>query len=739
MAVEDLEYVENVSGVSLDEDKPVSEIIKRSHSRKDSDSRNRKALEKSGARVREPPKKPEYDWFDFFLKCGVSPYQCERYAFNFNKDSMDEGVLEDINPLVLRNLGLKEGDILRVMKYLDNKYGRTGGKSKLRNVSFGGEQVIGDEERENGSGGLFSGPGGALKNNTRKGRPAPPVQTNDVVDPKALQQKSPRLNLDKDIPESPDEPPIPPEKDRKPGGFDDDAWNVKPGKQGSQPSQSNANSSAATSPTANAPAQAKPSLTGAMKELSLLDEPLQPVVTHTGLSQQQTQAQQPQQQAPSQPNPPQLQGSQPQLQPPQIQAPSQQQQVQHPQGATPAFFSQLAQQQTGLPQPQIGLPQQQTVFPQQQTGLAQQQTGFPQQPVQQVMPQPTGQFQQNAMPRQRPQAPQMPQQQGSIMPPPPARPLSAPLNASQQNTFGAPPLQPQLTGIANPGFQNQLTSPTQTLNDLQRLHVQQQVNQSQPQQPQFTGFAPNQNFGMQPNGPSQQNSFGQQSLQPPSQQGIQPQMTGALQQPSFLMGQQTGSPFADPRGQQQQQPQPFQPQLTGFQQPVNQFPQPFFNQLQPQPTGSINSVLPPTLQPQNTGVNGFGQQQAPAPPVPQIPAQFSPPPIPQQSLQIPALAPLQPQKTGPAPHIKFGIGNEAKKLAPQPTGRRANLSQASKSLQYYKSLICSLLTHCSCGQSIWLLISLVDIIPNQQLREPDRMMTPSTTDAYKSYIASKGL
>ena len=687
MAVEDLEYVENVTGVSLDEDKPVSEIIKRGHSRKESDSRNRKVSERSGARVQDPPKKPDYDWFDFFLKCGVSPHQCERYAFNFNKDSMDESVLEDINPAVLRNLGLKEGDILRVMKYLDNKYGRTGGKSKLRNVSFGGEQVIGDEERENGAGGLFSGPGGALKNNTRKGRPAPPVQTNDVIDPKALQQKSPRLNLDKDTPESPEEPPKPPEKDKKPGGFDDDAWNVKPAKQGSQHSQSNSTSSAATSPTANAPAQVKPSLTGAMKELSLLDEPLQPVVTHTGSSQQQAQTQQPQQQAPPQPNPPQPQPSQPQLQPPQIQAPSQQQQMQPPQGATPAFFSQLAQQPTGLPQQQM-----------------QQPAGMPQQQIQQVIPQPTGQFQANAMPRQRPQAPQMPQQQGSIMPPPPTRPLSAPQNASQQNTFGAPPLQPQLTGITNPGFQNQLTSPTQTLNDLQRLHLQQQLSPPQQLQPQFTGFAPNQNFGMQPNGSSQQNNFGQQSLQPPPQQGLQPQMTGMPQQAPFLMGQQAGSPFADPRGPQQQQQQAFQTQPTGFQQSGNQFPQPFFNQLQPQQTGSINSVLPPTLQPQNTGVNGFGQQQPSAPPVPQIPSQFSPPPIPPQ---ISTLAPLQPQKTGPAPQIKFGIGNEAKKLAPQPTGRRANLSQASEFLRYCKSFTCSMLICSSCGQPIWLLISAV--------------------------------
>lgn len=134
MAIEDLEYVESVTGVSLDDDKPLSSI-QRKGTQKDNDRRKSQAApstSKPGASVEQPktpppkPEGPEYDWFDFFLKAGVSPYQCERYAFNFNKDSMDEGVLSEITPTVLRTLGLKEGDILRVMKYLDLKFGRTG-------------------------------------------------------------------------------------------------------------------------------------------------------------------------------------------------------------------------------------------------------------------------------------------------------------------------------------------------------------------------------------------------------------------------------------------------------------------------------------------------------------------------------------------------------------------------------------------------------------------------------------
>lgn len=133
MAIEDLEYVEKMTGVSLDDDKPLSDIKRRSTQTTKGNGckkpESTASAAKPGATV-EPskakPDGPEYDWFDFFLKAGVSPYQCERYAFNFNKDSMDENVLGEITPSVLRTLGLKEGDILRVMKYLDTKFGRTG-------------------------------------------------------------------------------------------------------------------------------------------------------------------------------------------------------------------------------------------------------------------------------------------------------------------------------------------------------------------------------------------------------------------------------------------------------------------------------------------------------------------------------------------------------------------------------------------------------------------------------------
>ncbi|PYI06201.1 hypothetical protein BO78DRAFT_120412 [Aspergillus sclerotiicarbonarius CBS 121057] len=575
MSVEDLEYVERMTGVSLDEDKPLSDIRRRSQRIEPEKPRPSPEGKRAGTGAGASFQQSDYDWFDFFLKAGVGPHQCERYAQNFVKDSMDEAILPDITPEVLRTLGLKEGDILRVMRHLDNMFGRTGGKSKLRNVSFGGEEVIGNGE--DGAAGIFSGPGGALRNNTRKGRPAPNAPASDVVDPKAFEQKDasqPERSESPPTPAAPAEPPV-----QK--GFDDDAWEVKQPKQPapapaaapSTPATPSSPPPAASSPAATQPLAQQP-LAGAMADLSLLQAPLQP-----------TPAPAPAPQSPSTALPP-LQ-PQPTIQPQQTIQPQPTavpvSQIQPQQtGATPGFFSQLAQ------------------------------AAQPVQNAQGFSPQATG-FQQAS--RQRPQPPRN-MGQSSLLPPPPQRPLSAPQNfPQQQNSFGPPPLQPQLTGIPQAG--QQIAPPGQSLAELNQQRFQPAL-QAQP-----TGFMPQTQF----------------------QNGLVPQPTGFQPQSQFgIQQQQAGYPglMPQPTGFGGFQPQPQQPMQTG-----------------------INSVLPPALQPQPTGMNGIGSMPYSAPPVP---------PIPQQ----PTAAPLQPQKTGPAPPIRFGVKHDApKKLAPQPTGLRANLAQAT--------------------------------------------------------------
>ncbi|KAH3992814.1 hypothetical protein HBI49_190220 [Parastagonospora nodorum] len=556
MSVEDLEYVERATGESLDDDKPLSDLKRRSLQR----------ARETGQAPRSPlgisvDKKPDYDWFDFFLKCGVNPQICERYAQAFHKDQMGEENLPDITPALLRTLGLKEGDILRVTKHLETKFGS-------KTAEDGGE--------EGGPGGLFSGPGGALRNNTRKGRPAPPVQTSDTIDAKAFEQKS-----DGTAKKPTDGTSTPlasaPKPDKQVEGFEDNAWDVKPSRSASASAPA-----PATSPTpAQQAAAPAPKLTGSMNDLSLLDMPaLKPELI-------------------AQPTPPAPAPQPAQAPPQQAPAPVQAQ----PTGATPSLFDQVAAIKA-LTQPHNLAP-----------------------------------------PRMRPQAPQQ-QGAGGMIAPPPQRSSSAPQNPHQQSAFGPPaPLQPQLTGY-NPNMQAQ---------------------GPQGMQPQMTGMPQQNGFGYQQNGmmpqPTGYNSMSpppqmpQQTgfpggFQQPMQTGFQqPMQTGFQQpmqtgfQPSF---QQNGSPFADPA----RPPfQPMQSQPTGY----NSFqPSP----LNPQATG-INRFLPPAIQAQPTG---FGQTPPPMPPMPPMPS-------------MPTAQPLVPQKTGPAPPIRFGV-QAAKKLTPQPTGK-ASLANAT--------------------------------------------------------------
>lgn len=545
MSMEDIEYVERATGISLDEDKPLADV-KRAKSMRNNINRG-SPPNNIGASVE--PAKPDYDWFQFFLSCEVAVGLCERYAQAFTRDSMDQSMLPDVDAGILRNLGLHEGDIIKVMRFLDKKFDRD---PKKRNAT-------GEIEGENGSaGGLFSGPGGTLRNNTRKGRPAPAVQTSDVVDGKILAQaNSSETGQSTPTPESSQAKTA----NQGGNGFDDDAWDVKPAKQPEPQSKPTPNPEpkAVSVPPQPAPSQA-------MADLSLLSAPLEPTKVEPPAPSPSTTPLPQQTQALSQPQP--------------VQAAAQ------PQGASPSFFSGIPANPTGSAPPlNLGLGN-----------------------------------------RQRPTPPQAMGGQGALMPPPPARPLSAPQSA-QPSGFAPPPLpslQPQVTGIAPPGH---------SLHELNQQRFQ-QTYMGNFQQPPGQGFMP------------QQTGFGAQ------QQFMQPQMTGMPQMQS---------PFADPRTQQFASI-PSQP--TGY-------PNSFQPQQFPQPTG-VNAFLPQALEPQRTGLPTQTQLQPQATGFGGFGTGFNAP----ATTGPPAIAPLQPQQTGPAPPVRFGVTNN--KIAPQPTGRRANLAQASK-------------------------------------------------------------
>lgn len=540
MSREDLEYVENSTGISLDDEKPLADV-------KRAKSSDRRPTE-VGASVGKTSK-PEYDWFQFFLSCDVPVGLCERYAQAFTKDSMDESVLPDVNATILRTLGLREGDIIKVMRTLDAKFGRE------RNV----------QDNDGNAGGLFSGPGGALRNNTRKGRPAPTVQTSDVVDAAAFSKNDARTSAHPSEKSTSPSATSPARTGSKTSGFDDDAWDVKP--TGTATPASNADESANPSVKSST---TQPALVGSMKELSLLTEPLQPSKPET------TPSTEPRSTAEQSESPP----------------------VQQRLGATPSFFSSMPASTQPAP----------------------------------VVSQAPSATSPKSLARQRPAPPSISPSQPSLVPPPPQRPLSAPQSA-QSAVFAPPALAPQITG----SVQGQVAPLGQSLNDITQARLQQQYNtQFQQLQPSMTGYV-----GVQPQSVA---SFPSAISGP--QQYLHPMMTGVT----------AGSPFTDPN--RPGQFSPIQAQQTGypasFQSSVPGFPQGITA------TGNVNSFLPQALEPQRTGVQSFQ---------------------PQQTLMTGSnsfVQPLQPQKTGPPPPVRFGIAADSKKLTPQQTGRRANLSQASK-------------------------------------------------------------
>lgn len=514
MAPEDLAYVEKAAGVSLDEDKPLGDLKRKK--RPENGTQKGKASQ-PGASV-ENPKGSQYDWFDFFLKAGVGPHQCERYAQNMTRDSMDESNLPDVTSEVLRTLGLKEGDILRVMKHLDNVYGRSG--------KSGDGQTIG----ANGSaGGLFSTTDGTLRNNTRKGRPESNRVVSDVVDEKVFEQSDGRVKS-----RPPDSRATPltsaPVMEKAQRGFEDNAWEVNPVKE---------STSSAPQPTSTTQppsvASAQPKLTGAMAELSLLSPPLQPTIASPLPVSQAVQPEPIQQQRDPSTNPA-----------------SAMPQQGLPTGANPSFFGQLNPQQTGLPGSQLGLTQQPSMQPQN--------TNFQQMP-------------QLYVPRQRPQAPQQPLSPGALLGPPP-RPLSAPQNFQQQTQFGPPPLQPQLTGIPH---SSALQAPLgHSLNDLSQQRLQQQYMSQQHLQPQNTGLS-RQGPGF--SGFNSNLMVPQPSFQPQGQQFSGPQQQpyingNAIGSPFAdprpqLQPQPTGFGYIPPGGINSVLPPPLQPQPTGFRRSSN--------------------------------------------------------------------------------------------------------------------------------------------------------------------------
>ncbi|RXK37875.1 hypothetical protein M231_04874 [Tremella mesenterica] len=432
------------------------------------------------AMVMPPPRKKQYDWFEFFLNAGCDIDDCTRYATNFERDRIDEALLPDLESSTLRSLGLKEGDVIRVKKAISNMF-KEKTPQQLEQVKIDEEYARQLQEHENSGAkgpvpqpppGLFTGPGGKLANNTRRGRPEKKSTGPDSVDASALASISDQL-IKTSISPPPSVPPvtvspppapsIQPTKPPKPTiGFDDDAWTIKP--------SSSKPASPAPPPTT---ISTSASTSNGTESLLAQIQALRPASTgvsanNTGNSQFDRLAQlraQPQQASPL-PQP--VQQFQNVQQPPQVQP-----QFQQPNQSFQPQFQQLSPAQTGI----------QGGYTPSPYGLGVQNTGQPMS---------------NLLGARGPVAP-VPANQGLLNPMQPQQTgMFVPTRPGQNG------LMPQPTGFQQ-GFQQTYGGPSQQL-------------QLQPQsiQPNFTGYPGN--FNQQ----SQQSSFNVIASIPPPQQPQNP-------------------------------------------------------------------------------------------------------------------------------------------------------------------------------------------------------------------------
>ncbi|KAG1779731.1 hypothetical protein EV702DRAFT_965519, partial [Suillus placidus] len=267
MSIEDIRYVERLDAKN---DKPPA--APRRHS--DDDDQPLALKQKEVVRratMSAQQKKPQTDWFEFFLNAGCDIDDCTRYAASFERDKIDEAILPDTTESTMRSLGLREGDIIRVTKHIQHKFAKP-----KKDTSQ--EQLIRDEElarqlqdEENGTRSkgssspapnLFAGPGGVLKNNTqRRGRPLPSKSLPPPsVDLNAISTASDQIKrTGSPLVMSPATltPVQPPQRSSSTvpvtSGFEDDAWTNRPG---SKPSA--ANYRAPSAPPAVAPVPAAP-------------------------------------------------------------------------------------------------------------------------------------------------------------------------------------------------------------------------------------------------------------------------------------------------------------------------------------------------------------------------------------------------------------------------------------------------------------------------------------------------
>ena len=243
MSAEDILYVEKITGSKSKRSE--SSPGPRGVSDDDEPLATRRRSLRLSVKATQPSqkKKPQVDWFEFFLNAGCDVDDCTRYSDAFERDKIDQAILGDITEGTMRSLGLREGDIIRVRKHIETSRPKSV-PSKDDSGQFRSDEELARALQEEESSGskrppapnLFAGPNGVLKNNTqRRGRPTPSKTLPPTsVDANAISSASETIKRT-GSPSllSPSSSPslgpvragsVPPIS----SGFDDDAWTNRP-------------------------------------------------------------------------------------------------------------------------------------------------------------------------------------------------------------------------------------------------------------------------------------------------------------------------------------------------------------------------------------------------------------------------------------------------------------------------------------------------------------------------------
>lgn len=195
----------------------------------------------------KPKRRSDFDWFDFFLNAGCDMDNCTRYARNADNEGFDADLIPELEEGNLRSLGLKEGDIIRVRRYIKEKFVApppTPDKTD-REAQIAADARLA-EALQNGTPtppapNLFSGPDGALKPRRGRRNTAASGKSVGAVDSSAFAAAGSELAKQQQRAASPVQQRVasPVSSQSEPhkrtsstipqtGGFDDDAWDVKP-------------------------------------------------------------------------------------------------------------------------------------------------------------------------------------------------------------------------------------------------------------------------------------------------------------------------------------------------------------------------------------------------------------------------------------------------------------------------------------------------------------------------------